>query len=157
MSSTTVIEQYWQHYLGTLPADHAHGSRGYTAWGFGDNPELMDELGQLVRQGLKTATASLAWEYEDEATPMPQAGDISLILDGRGQPLCIIETVEIRILPFNAVDAQFAADEGEGDRTLAYWRDAHQRFFARVCQKIQRTPSETMPVVCERFRVIFNA
>lgn len=156
MNVNPAIESYWQQYLDTLPTAHAHRSLGYTAWGFGDTPELRDELGQLVKQGVKTATASLAWEYEDK-TVMPAVGEISITLDGQEQPLSIIETTEIRIAPFNEVDAQFAYDEGEGDRTIDYWRNAHQNYFARVCQRIGRVPSETMPVVFERFRVIFDA
>ncbi len=156
MTINPAIERYWQQYLDTLSAEHAHRSESYTAWGFGDTPQMRDELGQLVKQGIKTATASLEWEYEGEQ-PLPHVGELSLIVDGKEQPLCIIETTEINIKPFNEVDAQFAHDEGEGDRTLAYWRNAHQNYFVRVCQQIGRTPSETMPVVFERFRVIFNA
>ena len=60
-------------------------------------------------------------------------GDISIILNGADQPLCIIETTEITIKPMNQVDEQFAYDEGEGDRTIAYWKAAHERFFRRLC------------------------
>ena len=47
---------------------------------------------------------------------MPQAGDLNIILDGSGAPLCLIETVSVESKPFNTVDAQFAYDEGEGNR-----------------------------------------
>lgn len=157
MSSTDDDSQraYWGRYLATLPADHPHHRATYTAWGFGDSAAMADELGDLVRRGVKTATASLGWEYDHDNEAPPTVGDISMILNGAGQPLCIIETTEIRTLPFNAVDAQFAYDEGEGDRSLAFWRDAHWRFFGRSCQRIGREISDTMPVICERFRVIF--
>lgn len=154
--SETPITQFWQRYLDTLPEEHTHRTATYTAWSFGDNEPLADELAQLVLQGIKTATASALWEYESEGESVPEPGDLSVILSGDGRPLCIIETVEIRTLPFNAVDAQFAADEGEGDRSLAYWREAHRRFFTRTLSAIGREFSETMPVVCERFRVVFT-
>jgi uncharacterized protein YhfF len=54
------------------------------------------------------------------------------------------------------VDAEFAAAEGEGDRSLAFWREAHWSYFGRVCEKLGRERSRRMPVVCERFRVVFN-
>jgi uncharacterized protein YhfF len=76
-------------------------------------------------------------------------------LDGQGQPVCIIQTTQVEIKPFNQVDADFAAAEGEGDRSLAYWRDVHWRFFSRECQTIGREPSLTIPVVCERFRLVY--
>jgi uncharacterized protein YhfF len=50
---------------------------------------------------------------------------------------------------FNDVDAAFAYDEGEGDRSLEYWRRAHRRYFTRLGQF-----AENMMLYCERFRVI---
>lgn len=150
------IEQFWQDYLATLPDGHPHHHAKYEAWGFGDSPIMMDELGQLVKQGIKTATASAIWEYEDTGEPLPKVAELSIILDGEEQPMCIIETTELRTLPFNEVDAQFAYDEGEDDCTLDSWRKAHQSFFTRSLKKHGREFSETMPVLCECFKVIYN-
>ncbi len=157
MSGNPQLEAYWQAYLATLPAAHPHRMQSYEAWGFGDSPAMADELGALVRAGTKTATASLIWEYEHDGDALPQVGDLSIIVDGQEQPLCIIETTELRQLPFNEVDAQFAYDEGEGARTLEQWRRDHWAFFGRSCERIGRQPSETMPVLCERFRVVYGA
>jgi uncharacterized protein YhfF len=148
------LKAYWQQYLTTLPDDHPHRTAPYTAWGFGDGAAMADELGGLVKAGTKTATASLVWEYEHDNEALPEVGDLSVILDGRDVPLCIIETTELTVMPFNEVPAGFAYDEGEGDRSLAYWREGHWRFFVRSCDRIGREPSETMPVLCERFRVV---
>ena len=144
-------EQYWQLYLSTLPPEHPHHQATYSAWGFGDHPALKDELGYLVKQGIKSATASVDWDDD----PIPFVGELSIILDGQDHPLCIIETLEVRNVPFNEVDAQFAYDEGEGDRSLDYWRDAHRRYFNRVGQSSGHTLTETTPIICERFKVIF--
>ena len=150
------VEKFWQAYLDTQPA-HAKNQPMPEAWGFGDNSAMADELGALVAAGTKTATCSAVWEYEAENEVIPKVGELSIVTDGNDNPLCIIETTEIEIKPFNQVDAQFAFDEGEGDRSLAYWRDAHWRFFSRALTAINRTPTETMPLVCERFRVIYKA
>lgn len=128
----------------------------YTAWGFGNSPAMADELGGLVLQGIKTGTATLLWEIEVEQEPIPAVGDFSIVLDGAGEPLCIIRTARVEILPFNQVGAEHADAEGEGDRSLAYWREAHWRFFGMVCQEIKRRPEENMPIVCERFEVVFR-
>ena len=155
MHSNPKIEAFWQAYLAALPAGAKPALNRYEAWGFGDSPEMADDLGQLVKAGIKTATCSLRWEYEADGDPLPQVGELSIILDGAGDPLCIIETTEIEVKPYNEVDAQFAYEEGEGDRSLAYWRQVHWRFFSRVCDRIKRPLSETMPLVCERFRVVY--
>ena len=147
------VEVFWQRYVATLPTGAAPA---YTAWAFGDNAELADELGQLVQAGVKTGTASLLWEHEHDAEPLPAVGDLSIILDSAGNPLCIIETTQIDIMPFNEVSAEHAYSEGEGDRSLADWREGHWRFFSRSCARIGREPDEAMPIVCERFRVVFQ-
>ena len=77
-------------------------------------------------------------------------------MDGRNEPLCIVETVEVTIRNYNEVDADFARCEGEGDLSLGYWRDAHRRFFTRILHKLGREFSEDMPLVCERFKVIYK-
>ena len=150
------VEGFWQSYQESLMEDDPDRHRELPpAWGFGDGPEMADELGRLVCQGTKTATCSSLWELEHDGDPPPQPGDLSIILDGRGDPLCIIETTEVEIRPFNAVDARFAYDEGEGDRSLAYWRAAHWRFFSRASAPAGRAPDEAIPLVCERFRVVW--
>lgn len=65
------------------------------------------------------------------------------------RPACVIETCEVAIKRFDEVDAAFAYDEGEGDRSLAYWRWGHERFFRKY-----GLFSEDMLLVCERFRLI---
>ena len=155
MTSNRNIEAFWQDYLDTLPVDSLKPQTLPEAWYFGDSAKMAVELGELVQQGIKIATCSLLWEYEYDGDPIPRADELSIIIDYDWNPLCIIETTEVEIKPYNEVDAQFAYDEGEGDRSLQYWRDAHWRFFSRSCQRIGREISETMPLICERFRVIY--
>ena len=118
--------------------------RGLRSFAFGDGPALADELLDLVMNGVKTATCST----EDEPnTSAP--GECWIVLDGRGEPACVIETTEVAYRRFGDVDAVFAYEEGEGDRSLAYWRDAHRRYFGR-----QGKFSEDMMLMCERFRLV---
>jgi uncharacterized protein YhfF len=149
------VEAFWQAYLASLPEGSEPPLGSYEAWSFCDNEKDANELGDLVRAGKKTATCSLVWAYEAENEEPPVVGDLSIITNWDGEPLCIIETTEVQIKPFNQVDEGFAYDEGEGDRSLAYWRKVHWDVFSRECAAIGRMPAETMPLVCERFRVIF--
>ena len=150
------ILSFWQAFIDTLPHDAFYRSIDVpSAWGFGTGAQMADELGALVLQGIKTATCGLLWEYEAENEALPQPGDINIILNGSGQPLCIIEILAVEIMPFDAVGADFAFDEGEGDRSLDYWRAAHLRFFSRTCRQIGRDVRPDMPLVCERFRIIY--
>lgn len=150
------IKNYWEQFLAGLPPDSPYHTRTYVAEGWGDGPAMADELGALITQGTKTATCSSLWEWEAEGNSIPQKGLITIALDGRGEPLCIVETVEITIRNYNEVDSDFAHDEGEGDLSLTYWRAAHKNYFLRVLPKIGREFSEDMPLVCERFKLIYK-
>ncbi|MEM6839767.1 MAG: ASCH domain-containing protein [Cyanobacteria bacterium P01_C01_bin.120] len=154
--NSSAIAQYWQDCLQASTSAAPHGE-GYLVEQFGDSSELANELGQLVRSGIKTATCSALWEWQAENEPLPTVGVYTILLDGEGQPLCIIQTTEVTIRAFDAVDAQFAYDEGEGDRTLESWRREHWRYFSRVLPNIGRVPTPDMPLVCERFRFVFPA
>lgn len=150
------VRKYWEQFLASLPLDSSYRTKTYVAEGWGDSPAMADELGALIAQGIKTATCSALWEWEVEENPIPQAGEVTMVLDGRGEPLCIVETVEVTIRKYNEVDANFAHEEGEGDRSLYYWQKAHRNFFMRVLPKIGKQFSNVMPLVCERFRVIYR-
>lgn len=150
------IEAYWQKFLSTLSSDSPYHTKAYSEGGYGDSPELMDELIQLVLIGKKTATCGSLWEWEAEDKSLPTVGDVWVELDGSGNPVCITETVEVTIRKYNEVDAGFARAEGEGDLSLHYWREAHKSFFLRVLPKVGKEFSEDMPLVSERFKVIYQ-
>jgi uncharacterized protein YhfF len=59
-------------------------------------------------------------------------------------------------LPYNEVDAEFAFDEGEGDQSLDYWREVHWDYFSRRCADLGKAPSPEMPVICERFELLYS-
>lgn len=126
------------------------------AWAFGATPGHADELLDLVLAGVKTGTASSLWDYDASGEPLPQEGEFSIILDGAGAPRAVIQTTRIRIVPFDEVDAEHAHAEGEGDRTLASWREVHERYW-RAYSENPRGYEPDMPVVCERFRLLYPA
>jgi uncharacterized protein YhfF len=150
------IETFWQSYLDTLPEDSPIRDEEYLAEGWGDSPQLADELGALITAGTKTATCSALWEYEAEGSSLPEPGSKTIVLDGDGDPLCVVETTEVGVRPYDEVDARFAYEEGEGDLSLGYWREAHWGFFSRTLPSIGKEPASDMLLVCERFRVVYK-
>src|SRR5262245_8996369 len=100
---------------------------GLETFSFGDNPELAAELAALVLAGTKTATCWAVCEGTKT-----EVGKRMVMLDGAGRPAAVIETMELMKRRFEEVDAAFAFDEGEGDRSLEYWRQAHRRYFTRL-------------------------
>jgi uncharacterized protein YhfF len=124
------------------------------AFSFGKTAEQADELAALVRTGTKTATSMLLWELEAEGRPLWRVGDRATVLDGAGRPVCVIETTELAVKPFNAVDHEFARDYGEGDCSLAWWRRVMLTYYSEIAEQLGKHPSEDMLLICERFRVV---
>ena len=105
---------------------------------------MADALLALVLAGTKTATCWAA-----DSKPPTVVGQRQIVLDGRGRPAALLETVAIEQRRFDAVDAAFAHAEGEGDRSLANWRAEHRAFFTR-----HGAFQPDMPLWCERFRLV---
>lgn len=147
------ITPFWAEFTAATGVDQS--ARFQEAFHFDDSQPSADALAQLVLRGAKRATAGLAWSFEAEGQPFPQVGALNVITDWVGDPVCVVETVQVDIVPYKDVGAEFAAVEGEGDGSLEYWQHVHAAYFARECVRIGREPSDTMPIVCERFRVIY--
>lgn len=122
--------------------------------GYGDSPELSAALLALIRAGRKRAGTSLLWAMQAEGEALPKVGQIEIVVDHLNEPALITRITHVETVPYNQVTAEYAAIEGEGDGSLAYWREAHWAFFSRECQRIGREPALTMPVVCSVFEVL---
>jgi len=155
MNQSSKIETFWQDYLSTLSEEDRKNVPAYLVDDFADTPEAATKVGKLVRDGIKTTSSSLLWGLESLGVPLPKVGDVAVVVDGHGDPLCITEMMEVEIRPFHTVDEQFAFEYGEGERTLAYWLSDNWDFHSRWCREIEREPSKTMPIVFQRFRLLY--
>jgi uncharacterized protein YhfF len=152
MNNSDKIQAFWQKFC---EATGTNPETPFQVWHFGLGHEDARELSDLVLQGKKTATASLVWEYEDKPEDAPVLDGYSVVTDFEGNPRCVVQTTEIRVVPYNKVDAEFAFDEGEGDQSLDYWREVHWDYFSRRCAALGREPNVEMSVNCERFKLLY--
>jgi len=113
---------------------------------FGDSPELADRLLALVLAGKKTATCGALRDFGPDE-PMPEIGRRDIVLNGAGEEACVIETLSVETLSFDAIPASFTDREGEGP--YAEWRAGHEAYFAR-----NGGFAPDMAVVCETFRLV---
>ncbi len=125
----------------------------YEAWAFGEAP---DKLAGLVIRGIKTATCSAYDLYQIENEPLPKPGDYSVILNSDGEAVCIIKTVKVYVTEFCRVSAEHAFREGEGDRSLEYWRAVHESFLTGELASVSLSFDENTKVVCEEFEVVYG-
>ena len=145
----------WRPYLGSVPDAEDASRRFYEVFRIGNSPEGADTGAALIKQGLKTATSSLLWAYEATNKPLPEVGSLSIVTDSRGDPVCVIETLAVEVKAFADVDEPFAYDYGEWDRTLATWRARCWELNAPRCHALGKVPTPEMPLVCERFAVVY--
>jgi uncharacterized protein YhfF len=94
--------------------------------------------------------------YSHEGEPMPQVGHLQVVTDWHGNPVCIVEISSVSISKYCDVSAEFAAEEGEGDKSLQWWREAHWDFFSKECAELGIEPTQEMMLVLERFKVVYK-
>ena len=141
-------KEMWQAYRKINPAI---GDK-IDAWAFG---VFADQLADLVLRGEKTATASAYELYKIENEPLPQVGTFDVVLDSQDQAVCIIEITKVTVVPFKQVSAEHAFKEGEGDKSLNYWRQVHEEFFTEWMAEAGLSFSEETGVVLEEFRKVY--
>ncbi|GAA3286457.1 ASCH domain-containing protein [Nesterenkonia halobia] len=144
----------WKAWVSGLP-DAQTPAEAYALGQFGDHRAMADELLDLVLRGVKTATASLLAEYRWEGETPPSIGAHTVFCDGSGVPRVIVRTTRLEIRRFDAVDADHARAEGEGDRSLAHWRAEHRAFWDRICTAAGTRFAPEMEVVLEHFAVVW--
>ena len=155
MQMHETVKQMWRDYLLSIGQDIETTDLKYEAWHFCDNEKDADELAELVCQGIKKATTGLLYFYEQENEALPKPGNLNIVTDWQGKARCVIRTKKVTLLPFSDVSEEFAYTEGEGDKSLEYWREAHIAAFGRHLDKIGMEFSEDMIVVCEEFEAVY--
>lgn len=143
-------EELWEVYR---PLNQKVGDV-YQAWAFGVEA---DALANLVVSGQKCATTSLYVWYERGEERLPQVSNYNIILNGRDEAVCIVETTKVIVVPFNEVTEEHAFKEGEGDRCLKTWQAIHRSFFTKELLEMGLRFHDEMLVVCEEFRVVYKA
>lgn len=155
MNIASNIAWFWAAFCAEVGEDYS--DRFFEAFHFDDNQAAANEIADHVLAGVKWATASLVWSLDSASTAPPELGALSVVTYWDGSPVSVIETQEVKVLPFEQVTAEFAAVEGESNGSLEYWRRVHWAYFGRECARVGREPSLTMPVACERFKVLYRA
>ena len=78
------------------------------------------------------------------------------VLYHKDEAVCIIQTKKVYVVPFHAVTAEHAYKEGEGDKSLAFWRKVHEKFFTECLEEVNLKFTSDMKVVCEEFEVVYK-
>jgi uncharacterized protein YhfF len=145
------IERFWLDYQkATNPQ-----VTGFSAAAFGATRALADEHAALIRDGSKRAHATLERDFEAEGDDLPRPGDHVVVLDGRGSPCAVVRTRHVERRFFNDIDAEFAFENGEGDRTLAWWLTAYRQEFAERAEAQGFQIGERAVLILEYFDLVW--
>lgn len=121
----------------------------FECFAFGNSPEMADELLELVLVGKKTATVSVILEEE----PQPQIGDVSLVLNGRGEPACTIRTTYLETVRFCDLTWEMVRQEGE-DETFEQWKTGNYGYWTQDAARRGYTFTEETMMTFEQFEVV---
>ena len=123
---------------------------------FSDNEQDANECARLVKAGTKKATSNSLLGLQHRNERLPKRGDYIVVTNWEGEAQCIIETIKVTLKPFFSIDEEYAQIEGEGDKSLAYWKKVHWDFYMRELAEFERVPRESMIVVCQEFVKVFE-
>jgi uncharacterized protein YhfF len=151
LSNDPGVRQFWNAFTRAARIKGAD----FSVFHFGDRTELADELVGLVLVGTKRGRTSLPRDFTGRGRPLPKPGDLGIIVDGNNTPRCIVRTVLVDVKPMRDVNADFAWISGGGDRSLEWWRSAHERYFRRQGAREGFAVDGDTDVVLERFEVVW--
>ena len=147
------VENLWNDFIKNTP--HNKTKEIPLSFYFCDNKKDADECAELVVKGIKQATATSLWWFEKNNEPLPKIGEQYIITDWAGNAKAIIETTKLEQVPYNKITAKFAKIEGEGDKSLKYWKKVHKAYFTREMTPFNEEFDENMIIICEHFKTIY--
>lgn len=142
-------------YFATLSSSQKEAIPQISAEYFCADEYNANECARLINDGVKRASCSLKAGYDADSEPLPEVGRITVVLNWQQEPVCIIRLNKVEVMPFNQISAEFAALEGEGDGTYAWWRVAHIDFFTQYAQEVGVAFNEESDIVLEYFEKVF--
>jgi len=147
------VESMWTNFKKAHPEVQEEQPESYF---FHDNKKDADRLAKLILDGKKKAGSGLYLWYEEAKAPLPEVGTKIIVTNFKGIPQAIIETTKVDTIPFNKVSSNYAQmDMGTEIDALNKWKKAHWDFFANAMEESGEQPTETMLIVCERFKTIW--
>ena len=146
-------ETLWNDFLDEYPNNKTKDKP--ISFYFCDNEKDANECAELVVKKIKQATATSLWWFEKNNEALPKVGDQYIVTDWSENAKAIIETIKVELTAYNKITSEFAKSEGEGDKSLEYWKKVHQAYYSREMKPYNENFNEKMIIVCEYFKTIF--
>lgn len=147
------IKAFWELFLKEKGLDKS--TKYFECFHFELTKKAANELLNLVLRGVKKATSSSLEEFKLSGSEIPKENDYSILTDWEGTPRCVIQTIKVRVMPFNEMTFDLCKLEGE-DNSLASWKKSHISFFQRQADLLGYAFSEEMNIIFEEFEVVYK-
>ena len=95
------------------------------AWSYGETPADADRFVARLRGGDVTATAIPLADLEAAGEPLPQPGELGIVLDGEEEPRLLVAVSEVLLVPRAEVDDSETLVDADGaadDATMVVQR-----------------------------------
>jgi len=148
------VKNMWNNYAN----QHLKGTLEKTprAMHFCDTEKDANHCVELIKSGLKKATTSSLIGIQNRNEKLPKIGDFTVVTNWGGKAQCIVETTKVTLKPFFSVDEAYARLDSEKDNSLMHWKKVHMEYYTKEFEAFNRKPNESMIVVCQEFKVVFN-
>lgn len=149
----TSARNMWGDYLDSH-LEHAFENSPRTTY-FGDNEKDANELAELVKNGIKKATSHSLLGLQNRKEVLPKIGDFIVITNWKGEAQCIVRNTAVNLRPYFSINSSYTQLEGEGDKSLEYWKKAYWDYYTRELNAFGREPRDSMIIVCQEFVKVF--
>jgi len=148
------IELFWKNFISDN-TKHVNEKIPESFY-FCDNEKDANDCAKLVVKNIKQATAPSLWSFKINNEKLPKKRHLNIITNWNKVPQAIILTTKIELIKFSEITAKFAQREGEGEKSLAYWKKVHKAYYKREMQGYKENFSEDMIIVCQYFNTIYT-
>ena len=153
MKNMSAADEMWQNFVQShnLPEEVKYGGDlNFDSKSFDNNAKIA-----MVLSGAKTAFFASLSSYRIDGEEVPVSGEYYILFNLNQEPVCIIELLEVKILPFSDVTLEMIQEEGE-DSSIQEWRQKEKELLETESEIVGFNFSEKIPLVFCKFQVVFK-
>ena len=149
----TELDEYWANFLKNTnrdSEDKCSGDLSFEGKGF-----VQSQINSIVLSGQKQAFFTTLATFTIDNEPLPNSGELYILVDNQNKPLCVLEIESVNIIPFNEVTFEMVKKEGEC-ATMGEWKEKMQEYIEEEAQVLGFEYSPDIKLVYQTFKVIYK-
>ena len=132
-------------------------SDSYEVRWFGIDAETTQMIFDYIKDGVKVGTFTLPWILENTGQSQAEAGQPVILIDYDGTPTLVLRILESTTVAFGDIDASITRLDGPAVQDPEIWKPLHQQFWEAQLAKFGLTVTDSMPVLVEKFELVYAA